>query len=53
MRQQVKIPAQPKKILHMKISAQLKVRLEKAAKADGRNLSNLVTKILTDFVEAH
>lgn len=39
-----------KGVLHMKIEAELKERLQGEADADGRSLSNLVEKILKDFV---
>lgn len=36
-------------ILHMKINEELKDRLQRLAEQDGRTLSNLVQKILTDY----
>ncbi len=36
-------------ILHMKINEELKERLQRLAEQDGRTLSNLVQKILTDY----
>jgi predicted DNA-binding protein len=36
-------------ILHMKINQELKERLRRLAEQDGRNLSNLVQKILSDY----
>ena len=36
-------------ILHMKINKELKERLRKLAKLDGRNLSNLSQKVLSDY----
>ena len=36
-------------ILHMKINKELKDRLRKLAELDGRNLSNLVQKVLADY----
>ncbi len=36
-------------ILHMKINKELKERLRKLAKLDGRNLSNLIQKVLSDY----
>lgn len=37
----------------MKLKADVKERLTELADADGRSLSNLVEKILTDFVKEH
>lgn len=36
-------------ILHMKINEDLKERLRKLAEQDGRNLSNLIQKVLSDY----
>jgi predicted transcriptional regulator len=36
-------------ILHMKINKELKDRLRLLAEQDGRNLSNLVNKVLADY----
>jgi predicted DNA-binding protein len=36
-------------ILHMKINEELKDRLQWLAEQDGRTLSNLVQKVLTDY----
>jgi len=36
-------------ILHMKINKELKDRLRLLAEQDGRNLSNLVHKVLADY----
>ncbi len=36
-------------ILHMKINKELKERLRRLAEQDGRNLSNLVQKVLADY----
>lgn len=36
-------------ILHMKINKELKERLRKLAEHDGRTLSNLVQKVLSDY----
>ena len=36
-------------ILHMKINKELKERLRKLAELDGRNLSNLIQKVLSDY----
>ena len=36
-------------ILHMKINNELKERLRKLAILDGRNLSNLIQKVLSDY----
>ena len=36
-------------ILHMKINKELKERLRRLAEQDGRNLSNLVHKVLADY----
>lgn len=36
-------------ILHMKINQELKERLRRLAEQDGRNLSNLVQKVLSDY----
>jgi len=36
-------------ILHMKINKELKERLRKLAILDGRNLSNLSQKVLSDY----
>ena len=36
-------------ILHMKINKELKERLRKLAILDGRNLSNLIQKVLSDY----
>ena len=36
-------------ILHMKINKELKERLRLLAEQDGRNLSNLVQKVLSDY----
>jgi predicted transcriptional regulator len=36
-------------ILHMKINKELKDRLRRLAEQDGRNLSNLVHKVLADY----
>jgi len=36
-------------ILHMKINEELKERLQRLAVQDGRTLSNLVQKVLTDY----
>lgn len=40
-----------KEILHMKIDAGLKRELKELAEADNRNMSNLVEKILKDYVK--
>ncbi len=37
-------------ILHMKINDTLKERLRQLAEQDGRTLSNLVQKVLSDYV---
>lgn len=36
-------------ILHMKINKELKDRLRRLAEQDGRNLSNLIQKVLSDY----
>ncbi len=36
-------------ILHMKINKELKDRLRLLAEQDGRNLSNLIKKVLSDY----
>jgi hypothetical protein len=36
-------------ILHMKINKELKDRLRLLAEQDGRNLSNLIQKVLSDY----
>lgn len=36
-------------ILHMKINEDIKERLRKLAEQDGRNLSNLIQKVLSDY----
>ena len=36
-------------ILHMKINKELKERLRKLAEQDGRTLSNLIQKVLSDY----
>lgn len=36
-------------ILHMKINKELKERLRRLAEQDGRNLSNLIQKVLSDY----
>ena len=36
-------------ILHIKINEELKERLQRLAVQDGRTLSNLVQKVLTDY----
>ena len=36
-------------ILHMKINEDLKERLRKLAEQDGRNLSNLIQKVLSNY----
>ena len=36
-------------ILHMKINEGLKERLRKLAEQDGRNLSNLIQKVLSNY----
>lgn len=36
-------------ILHMKINEDLKERIRKLAEQDGRNLSNLIQKVLSDY----
>lgn len=38
--------------LHILIDRDVKERLKVAAKEDGRNLSNLVNKVLSDFVSS-
>lgn len=38
-------------ILHMKINKELKERLRRLAKQDGRNLSNFINKVLSDFAD--
>lgn len=38
-------------ILHMKINKELKERLRRLAEQDGRNLSNLINKVLSDFAD--
>lgn len=42
-----------KEILHMKIDAELKQELRRLAEAEHRNLSNLVGKVLFEYVEQH
>lgn len=42
-----------KEILHMKIDAELKQELKRLAEAERRNLSNLVEKVLFEYVEQH
>ena len=42
-----------KEILHMKIDAELKQELKRLAEAEHRNLSNLVEKVLIEYVEQH
>ena len=42
-----------KEILHMKIDAKLKQELKLLAEAEHRNLSNLVGKVLFEYVEQH
>lgn len=42
-----------KEILHMKIDAKLKQELKRLAESEHRNLSNLVGKILIEYVEQH
>lgn len=41
----------PKTILHMKIEEDLKEQLRQLAERENRSLSNLVEKVLIDFVE--
>lgn len=36
-------------ILHMKINEDIKERIRKLAEQDGRNLSNLIQKVLSDY----
>ncbi len=36
-------------ILHMKINKELKDRLRRLAEQDGRTLSNLIQKVLSDY----
>ena len=38
-------------ILHMKINEDLKERLRELAEQDGRTLSNLIQKVLTDYAD--
>jgi len=40
-----------REILHMKIDADLKRQLKRLAEDDNRNMSNLVEKILKDYVK--
>jgi predicted transcriptional regulator len=42
-----------KEILHMKIDAELKQELKRLAEAEHRNLSNLIEKVLIEYVEQH
>lgn len=42
-----------KATLHMKIEADLKVRLRQLAEQENRSLSNLVEKVLKDYAEQH
>lgn len=42
-----------KEILHMRIDSDTKEALKEIAAADNRNLSNLIEKILQDYVKAH
>ena len=42
-----------KEILHIKIDAELKQELKRLAEAEHRNLSNLVGKVLFEYVEQH
>lgn len=39
-----------KETLHMKIDAELKQELKRLAEAEHRNLSNLIEKVLIDYV---
>lgn len=42
-----------KDILHMRIDADLKAALKELADKDNRNLSNLIEKVLRDYVNEH
>lgn len=41
----------PMNSLTIRIPNELREKLEQEAKGDGRSLSNLITKILSDYVE--
>lgn len=41
-----------KKVLHIRVQPQFHAALKEAADQEGRSVSNLVVKVITDYLEA-